>query len=225
MSAEPPDAIGGRVGFGVRPAVIVVDMSNAFTDPESPIGSNLDPTVASTARILDVARRRDDVPIVFTTVVYGDRERSTARVMLRKWAGAGVCEPGSRWVEVDRRLAPREGETVIEKVFPSAFFGTTLATRLVTERRDCVVITGASTSGCVRATAVDAVSHGFQVIVPREAVGDRSPEAHRQSLADIDLKYGDVVSEEEAARWLAGPAPEVALEASRPASEWPVGGR
>jgi nicotinamidase-related amidase len=223
VSASGEPAIGGRVGFGERPALVVIDMSRAFTDPESPIGTNLDATVSSIARILDVARAGGDAPITFTTVVYGERERGAARVMLRKWAGAAVCEPGSRWVEIDPRLAPRGGETVIEKVFPSAFFGTTLATELITGQRDSVIIIGASTSGCVRASAVDAVSYGFQVIVPREAVGDRDPQAHEQSLADIDLKYGDVVSEQDAIEWLGGAASGLSLEGS--AAEWPVGGR
>jgi nicotinamidase-related amidase len=214
MSDAP--GIGGRVGYGERPALLVIDMSNAFTDPESPLGSELGAVVESIARVLEAARARGDVPVIFTTVVYGERERQAARVMLRKWPGASICEPGSRWIEVDSRLAPRESETVIAKVFPSAFFGTALASQLVSAQRDSLIITGASTSGCVRATSVDAVSHGFQVLIPREAVGDRSPEAHRQNLTDIDVKYGDVVSEAEALDWLSGGAP---------AAEWPVGGR
>lgn len=205
-------AIGGKVGFGDRPALIVVDMSNAFTDPESPLGANLDDVAGSIGRILERARSRGDVPILFTTVAYGERERVSARVMLRKWPGALACEPGSHWVEIDARLGPRSGEPVITKVFPSAFFGTTLASYLISAGCDSVVITGASTSGCVRATAVDAVSHGFRVLVPRQAVGDRSPAAHAQSLADVDLKYGDVIEEEEVLEWLS-----LAREEGRPA--------
>ena len=113
-------------------------------------------------------------------------------------------EPGSRWVEIDPALGPRQDEPVITKVFPSAFFGTTLASYLTAARCDSVIVTGASTSGCVRATTVDAVSHGFNVVIPREAVGDRFEDAHRQSLADMDLKYADVVSVDEVRSWLGG---------------------
>jgi nicotinamidase-related amidase len=199
--------IGGSVGFGERPALIVVDMSIAFTDPESPLACDLDDVVSSIGRILEVARGRGDVPTIFTTVAYGERERVSARALLRKWPGAFVCEPGSRWTEIDERLAPRSDEPVITKVFPSAFFGTQLASYLISERCDSVIITGASTSGCVRATTVDAVSHGFQVTLPREAIGDRFADAHAQSMADMDLKYADVVSEADTLSWLSARAP------------------
>lgn len=195
--------LGGRVGLGDRPAVIVVDMSLAFTDPQGPLTCDLDHTVSSIARVLDAARS-GEVPVVFTTVAYGERERVSARAMLRKMPAALEITPGSRWVEIDPRLAPREGEPVITKVFPSAFFGTTLGSYLVAAGCDSLVVTGASTSGCVRATSVDAVSHGLQVVVPREAVGDRDADAHRRNLTDIDLKYGDVTSEAEVAEWLSG---------------------
>ncbi|MGD9735025.1 MAG: isochorismatase family protein [Solirubrobacterales bacterium] len=195
--------IGDRSGLGERPAVIVVDMSVGFTSSESPLGADLDDTVAAIATVLEAARR-GGVPVVYTTVVYGERERITARAMLRKWPAAFVCEPGSRWVEIDERLAPGEGDPVFEKVFPSAFFGTCLQTHLSALGCDSVVVTGASTSGCVRATAVDAISHGFTVVVPREAVGDRSAPAHRQNLVDLDMKYGDVLPVAEVNAWLAG---------------------
>jgi nicotinamidase-related amidase len=229
MSAAAP-GLGGRVGFGERPALVVVDMSLAFTAPEGPLTCDLDATVDSIARVLEAARAGGGVPIVFTTVAYGERERVSARAMLRKMPAALVCEPGSRWTEIDERLSPRPGEPVITKVFPSAFFGTTLASYLTAAGCDSLIVTGASTSGCVRATAVDAVSHGLQVTVPREAVGDRFRDAHEQSLADIDLKYGDVVPEQEVLRWLAGlggrAGPEPALASSRPGGpDWPVGGR
>jgi nicotinamidase-related amidase len=147
--------------------------------------------------------------------------------MLRKMPASLEIEPGSRWVEIDERLAPREDEPVITKVFPSAFFGTTLASYLTSAGCDSLIVTGASTSGCVRATTVDAVSHGLQVAVPREAVGDRFESAHEQSLADIELKYGDVVSEQEALGWLAavGEGPPGAVPAESSAPDWPAGGR
>ena len=219
--------IGGRAGFGERPALIVVDMSLAFTDENGPLRCDLRDTTEAIADLLGVARTRE-VPIVFTTVAYGERERVSARAMLKKMPAALEVEPGSRWVEIDPALAPREGEPVITKVFPSAFFGTTLGSYLTAADCDSVIVTGASTSGCVRATTVDAVSHGFHVVIPREAVGDRFTDAHEQSMLDMDLKYGDVVPSAEVRRWLEGlPAPVGATPAASAAvsSDWPVGGR
>jgi nicotinamidase-related amidase len=189
--------IGGRVGFGERPALIVVDLTNAFTDPISQLGTNLDTVVAEVNRLLEAARLCEDVPVLFTSVAYGARERVSAKAMLRKFPAALAVEPGSRWTKIDSRLSPRAEEPIITKVFPSAFFGTTLGTYLTAAGCDTVIIAGASTSGCVRATAVDAVSHGFHVIVPREAVGDRLSSAHEANLLDIDMKYGDVLSNDE----------------------------
>src|SRR5262249_35374242 len=223
MTEPSAPVIGGRVGFGERPAVVVVDMSLAFTDPEGPLVCDLDDTVASIARLLESARQRGDIPIIFTTVAYGKREQTSARAMLRKMPAALEITPESRWVEIDPRLEPQEGEELISKVFPSAFFGTTLASYLISDERDSVIVTGASTSGCVRATSIDAVSHGFQVVVPREAVGDRSAAAHEQNLIDIDLKYGDVVPEASVLEWLNQDAP--APVGSELGSDWPVGGR
>jgi maleamate amidohydrolase len=215
--------IGGRAGFGERPALVVVDMSLAFTDPEGPLKCDLEETTEAIAELLDVARR-NDVPVVFTTVAYGERERTSARAMLKKMPASLEIEPGSKWVEIDPKLAPREGEPVITKVFPSAFFGTTLASYLTGAGCDSVIVTGASTSGCVRATTVDAVSHGFHVVVPREAVGDRFEDAHRQSLADMDMKYADVVPADEVRSWLEGSAGAPAA-AGTTSAQSPAGGR
>jgi nicotinamidase-related amidase len=114
-------------------------------------------------------------------------------VFIEKVPALLALEQGSRLVEIDPRLAPREGEPVVTKLFASAFHGTALSTLLATERCDGVIVTGASTSGCVRATAVDALQHGYRVVVPREAVGDRNAAAHEANLYDIDAKYGDVL--------------------------------
>src|SRR5205823_14696254 len=108
------------------------------------------------------------------------------------------------WVEIDSRIAPIPDEPVLKKLFASAFFGTTLATFLAAEGCDSLIVTGASTSGCIRATVVDAIQHGYRVVVPREAVGDRNPAAHEANLYDIDAKYGDVMSVEEVLEVLAG---------------------
>lgn len=203
MDSHRFPGIGDRVGFGERPALVVVDLSLAFTDPSSKLGADLDAVVDDVARVVEIARAAGDVPIIFTTVAYGERERVAAYAMLRKFPAALEVEPGSRWTEIDPRLAPRPGEPVITKVFPSAFFGTTLSTYLTAAGCDTVIVTGASTSGCVRATAVDAVSHGFRVIVPRGAVGDRLQSAHDANLLDIDMKYGDVLETDEVIAHLA----------------------
>lgn len=189
------DGFGGGAGFGSRPAVVVVDLLEGFTDPESPLGADLDEVVDSTRELLDVARSAG-VPVMFTTVVYDEANERAAAVFIRKVPALRVLRPGSRWIEVDARLGRREDEPVLTKAFASAFFGTPLASMLV--GHDTLVICGASTSGCIRATVVDTVQHGFAPVVPRECVGDRWPAAHAANLFDIDAKYGDVVPLSEA---------------------------
>jgi maleamate amidohydrolase len=184
------NAFGGRTGFGARPAVLAVDLSCGFTDPASPLACDLDDVLAATRSLLDAARAAG-VPVLFTTVVYDAAGERAAAVFLRKVPALGALRPGTPWVEIDERLGRRPSEPVIEKPFASAFFATPLPALLA--GRDTVVICGASTSGCVRATAVDAMQHGLAPIVVRDCVGDRSPRAHEQALADIDGRYGDVV--------------------------------
>ena len=182
---------GGGAGFGSRPAVLVVDLLKGFTDTESPLGANLDVVVESTRALLDCARDAG-VPVLFTTVVYDDANERAAAVFRRKVPALDVLRPGSRWIEVDGRLGRRDGEPVLSKAFASAFFGTPLASMLV--GCDTLVGCGASTSGCIRATVVDAVQHGLVPVVPRECVGDRWPAAHEANLFDMQAKYADVVS-------------------------------
>jgi maleamate amidohydrolase len=182
----------GRVGFGKRPALIVVDMSVGFTDPASPLHCELEPVVEAIERLLAVVRAAR-LPVVYTTVAYDEAAKEKARVFIDKVPALLTLEAGSRWVEIDPRLAPQPGEPVLTKLFASAFFGTTLASLLMVQQCDGVIVTGASTSGCVRATAVDALQHGYRVVVPREAVGDRNPSAHEANLYDLDAKYADVL--------------------------------
>ena len=193
----------GRAGFGEKAALVVVDVNRGFTDPASPLVCDLDECVAAIARLLE-AFRADGLPVVFTTVVYDEFGKQAAAVFIEKVPALLVLEPGSPWVEIDPRVAPVEGEPVLSKHFASAFFGTTLASVLASAGVDTVVVTGASTSGCVRATALDAMQHGYRVVVPREAVGDRNPAAHDAALYDIDLKYGDVVPLDECLEALEG---------------------
>jgi len=183
----------GRAGFGSRPALLVIDVNLGFTDPASPLVCELGGVVEAIVRLLDEARRAG-LPVVYTTVAYDEGAKRTAAAFIDKVPALLTLEAGSRWTEIDPRIAPRADEPVLTKLFASAFHGTALASLLASEGCDSVIVTGASTSGCVRATAVDALQHGYRVAVPREAVGDRNPSAHEANLYDIDTKYGDVVS-------------------------------
>lgn len=183
-----------EVGLGRRPALILVDMINGFTDPDCPLGTDCPGVVAANAVLLDDFRARS-LPVFFTTVIY--RDPGQARVFRARLPALNVLEPGSRWVDVDSRLAPLPGEAVIEKRWASGFFATDLADRLEAAGADSLVVTGLTTSGCVRATVLDGLQHDFPVVVPREAVGDRNPDAHAANLFDMNAKYADVLSLEE----------------------------
>jgi nicotinamidase-related amidase len=185
-----------QVGWGERPAVLVVDLTNGFTDPTSPVGGDLSPVIEATRRLLDAARPQG-LPVIFTSIAYHDPEREAGH-WLRKIPALGVLRHGTAAVEVDARLGRQPGEPVLYKCFASSFFGTHLQAMLQHRRVDTILLCGTSTSGCVRATAIDAVQHGFRCIVPEEAAGDRAEGPHRANLFDIDAKYGDVVKLEEA---------------------------
>jgi maleamate amidohydrolase len=186
------DGFGQRQGAGARPALVVVDLVNGFTDPDSPLACDADGAVAATARLLEAARA-SGAPVAFTTVAYDEAGARVAKAFLAKVPALRTLVPGTRWPAVDVRIAPRAGEPVLVKLFASAFFGTPLAAMLAAHGADTVVVTGASTSGCVRATVVDALQHGYRVVVPREGVADRAAGPHEAALFDIDTKYGDVV--------------------------------
>jgi maleamate amidohydrolase len=194
---------GGRQGAGRRPALVVIDLNNAFTDPESPLHCDTDEAVQATAQLLEAARAAER-PVAFTTIEYDEGAKRVAKAFIAKAPALTIMAPGSRWAAIDARIAPRDGEPVLIKLFASAFFGTALQSMLTAAGCDTLVVTGASTSGCVRATVVDALQHGLNVLVPREAVADRAPSAHEASLTDIDAKYGDVVSVDEAIAVLRG---------------------
>lgn len=183
----------GRSGCGERPALVVVDVNVGFTDPASPLVCPLDDVVTAIQGLLRETRAAG-FPVVYTTVAFDDAARRAAAAFIEKVPALLILEVGSRWVEIDPRIAPAQGEPVLVKCFASGFFGTPLASILAAERCDTVIVAGASTSGCVRATALDALQHGHRVLVPREAVGDRDPAAHEASLHDLDTKYADVVS-------------------------------
>lgn len=192
--------MGGRAGFGARPALLVVDLVRGFTDPASPLGAALDAEVEVAARLLAAARAAG-APTVLSVPLEEDGGWA------RKMPANDVLRPGSEWVELDPRLGLAEGDQVLTKTYPSCFFGTDLVTRLLSRGVDTLLIAGASTGGCVRATAVDACSLGLRTVVVADAVADRSPLSHRLALFDLDLKYADVVSAAEALAALAAAAP------------------
>lgn len=184
-----PDLARQAQHLGRRPALVLVDMINGFTDPGCPLGSESDAVVAVNRRLLDAFRRRG-LPVFFTTVVYDSVEQ--ASVFRARLPDLNLLQRDSDWVQVDPRLKPVAGESVVEKQYASAFFGTDLLQRLRQAGADSLVVTGLTTSGCVRATAVDGLQNDFPVVVVSDAVGDRNPEAHRANLHDLDAKYADV---------------------------------
>ena len=194
--------LGQSVTPGSRPAVLVVDFSRGFTDPGSTMGSDLTGEVEATKRLLAVARQRG-MPVVFTTIGF-EADLKDGSLWLQKAPGLAELQVGGEWVEIDPRLERGEGEVVILKKGASAFFGTNLPSVLVSQGVDTVVLCGATTSGCIRATAVDLLQYGYPTLVPRECVGDRARGPHEANLLDIQAKYADVVSVEDAISYLEG---------------------
>jgi nicotinamidase-related amidase len=183
--------LGQRVTLGSRPAVLVVDFSCGFTDPECTLGADMSAEVEATRRLLDAVRARG-LPVIFTTIGY-EPSLKDGGLWLQKVPSLGDLQIGGRWVEIDPRLEPRTDETIVLKKGASAFFGTNLPAILVSQNVDSVILCGATTSGCVRATAIDLLQYGYPTLVPRECVGDRAQAPHEANLFDIDAKYADVV--------------------------------
>ena len=195
------EGFGGRGGFGRHPALVVIDMTLGFTDPESPLACDLEGPISEIQKLLRAARPAE-IPIVFITVAYRESDKLTAAAFIDKVPALLTLQAGTRWAKIDPRIAPKETEPVLNKLFASGFFGTPLGALLTASGIDTLIITGASTSGCVRATAVDALQYGFRPVVPREAVGDRNPDAHKANLYDVGAKYGDVISVRNALNYL-----------------------
>jgi nicotinamidase-related amidase len=197
--------LGERVGYGTRPAVLVVDLQVGFTAPEiSPVAGELGSVIAATNQILAAARSAG-APAYFTVIAYDPQNPDDAGLWPRKGPYLRTLTLGSDLVKLDPRLEHQPSDLVLVKRYASAFFGTHLASMLASKGIDTVIVTGCTTSGCVRATVVDALGYGFRPIVPVAAVGDRDGEPHDASLFDIDAKYGDVVSVEEAVAYLKRP--------------------
>lgn len=178
------------LGLGECPALIVVDMINGFTDPTCPLGSDCQDVVEANAKILEGFRDRN-LSIFFTSVIY--RNETQARIFRNRINALNILKPDSHWVKVDDRLVRKPEEPLIEKQWASSFFKTDLTKQLRQRGADSLVVTGLTTSGCVRATVVDGLQNDFSVVVPRESVGDRNPEAHQANLFDMHAKYADVM--------------------------------
>ncbi|GAA2327394.1 isochorismatase family protein [Streptomyces cuspidosporus] len=203
---------GAPVRRGSRPAIVVVDLTRGFTDASYPSGADLSDVVAATTSLIE-AGRPADVPVVFTAIAYTEAEASGDSIAwLRKAPGLRGLVEGSDAVAIDPRLPMRPGhDLLVVKKGASAFHGTHLAAALTGLGCDTVVVCGATTSGCVRATAVDAVQSGFPVLVPSACVGDRADGPAAAALFDIQAKYGDVISLDDAVRYIGSvPVPPAA---------------
>jgi nicotinamidase-related amidase len=203
MTSHPAvEAFGATLSPGSRPAVLAVDLMRAYFDPASPLFLPDDACLHSAARVLSAARAHD-VPVVHTRVSYGPGGLDGG-VFFRNVPALAQLVGDAPMGELMPAVAPRDDELVVVKQYASAFFGTSLATTLHAAGIDTVVVVGVSTSGCVRASVVDAVQHGFVPLVVRDAVGDRAPEPHLANLHDLQTKYAEVVDEATATAYLGG---------------------
>ena len=196
LSANYAGAFDGHLPFGQRPALLIVDFVVAYLDPASPLYAGVEDALASNERLLAAARRAG-IPVLFTNVVYTPGG-ADGGVFYRKVPALRLFDRGSPWGAFPASLQPQDGELVISKQYASSFFGTHLAATLTAKSVDTLLITGLSTSGCVRATALDACQHGFLPFVVREACGDRHPGPHEANLFDLQAKYAEVISETQA---------------------------
>lgn len=186
-----------RIGFGNRPAVLVIDMTRGFTEPDRPLGSDVSDVIAP-INALTAAARSGGYDVIFSAIVYSEPGNRDAGLWRLKVGGQNDLREGTSGIEIDPGLERHAGDGYFIKKYASCFFGTDLVSRLNARGIDTLILVGCSTSGCVRATAVDAIQYGFRPMIPREAVCDRSAAAHAQALLDMDAKYADVISTAEA---------------------------
>ena len=196
LTANYAGAFDGHLPFGQAPALLIVDFVMAYCDPASPLYAAPETALASTARLL-AAARDTNVPVIFTTVVY-QAGGLDGGLFYRKVPALKAFDQGSPMGAFPPALTPLPNELIVTKQYASAFFGTTLASTLTAASIDTLLITGCSTSGCVRATALDALQHGFAPFVVREGCADRHPAPHEANLFDLQAKYAEVISQNEA---------------------------
>ena len=201
--ADP--GFGGSVGWGRRPGLVVIDLARAYFTSGSDLDLGSRSCLESAARVLAAARAGGH-PVVHTRVAYADGG-ADGGLFFRKVRGLRHFVGDNPLADPMPEVAPLPGEVVVTKQYASGFFGTALSSVLTVNGVDTVVLVGVSTSGCVRATALDALQHGFRPIVVREAVGDRSPGPHEANLYDLQAKYADVLSEDDVVARLTPPTP------------------
>lgn len=182
---------GNRIGFGRRSALLIVDFTVGFNDPGLFGGGNIDAAIRRTVRLLEFFRERR-LPIAYTRVVYAD-DGSDAGIFCMKAPNLKLLTETHPAGQIVPELAPSAGELIVRKTQASAFFGTNLAPWLVRQAADTVVVAGCTTSGCVRASVVDAISHNFRTVVAADCVGDRALAPHEANLFDMAQKYADVL--------------------------------
>ena len=184
---------GTRLGWGDHPALLIIDFVNAYLDPACPLYAGVETARAAAEKLLKAARAAS-IPILHSTVAYTPGG-ADGGVFFRKVKALHCFERGlhPRWAAFAPGLEPLASEPVVTKQYASAFFGTSLASTLTALRVDCLIIAGLSTSGCVRATALDACQHGFIPLVVSQAVGDRDARVHESNLFDLNAKYADVI--------------------------------
>tara|TARA_B100000963_G_scaffold313802_1_gene291961 strand:- start:46 stop:627 length:582 start_codon:yes stop_codon:yes gene_type:complete len=182
------------LGLGEFPALVVVDMCKAFIDPSSPLGFECSKLIDANVKLVQEFRNRN-FPIFFTTTIY--RNESEASVFRKKIPALNILKPNSNEVSFLEELSPISNEVLIEKKFASAFFQTNLSSILDKTNIDSLVVSGVTTSGCVRATALDSLQHNFLTIIAEDCVGDRDDSAHKSNLIDLQLKYADVMHSDE----------------------------
>ena len=200
LSANYKKAYDNRLGFGSSPALILVDFVQAYFDHDCALYAGVEDALASALRVREAARAAG-IPVIYTNVIYQE-DGSDGGVFFRKAPVLRNFIEGNPMGNWPSGLQPAEGELVISKQYPSAFFGTSLASTLHDTGIDTLIITGVTTSGCIRATCVDTMSHGFIPIVVEDACGDRHESPHSANLFDMNAKYADVVKETEAIEYL-----------------------
>ncbi len=205
LAANYAGAFDGHLRFGQRPALLIVDFVIAYCDPASPLYAAPEAALASTLRLLTAARAAA-VPAIFTTVVY-QAGGLDGGLFYRKVPALKAFDAGSPMAAFPPKLEPQPGELLVTKHYASAFFGTTLASTLTASGIDTLLITGCSTSGCVRATALDALQHGFAPFVVRDGCADRHPAPHEANLFDLQAKYAEVIGEGEALAYIQNTSP------------------
>lgn len=193
---------GNRIGFGSHPALLVIDFMKGYTTEGAPLyAPGVVDAVKECPELIEAARRAG-ITVIHTNVRYNPETYEDGGVWIRKAPVLKCLVEGNPYAQTCEEVLPAPGETVITKNYASAFFGTSLSSTLTAKGIDTVILAGCTTSGCIRASAVDATQYGYRAIVVQECVGDRHADPHEANLFDIDSKYGDVVTKAEVLEYL-----------------------